>query len=308
MKKLIYLFLVLAVFSCKESSKQVDETVVSESVKSETQVIEKEVQTNLDEYISLLDSLNVYDISSIKILRNYVINKLYVSDELADSAYYLFMDFFYTSAKNLTDSLEIKYPNLIEKLYKHEEDSEVREFLGLLDDCGLDLVVAEGYFNLEIQPDFFYETFNHNSSPSLKTFFQLRDRELKNAFSKNAILLISFNDLANRINNWEKYLNDYPDTKFKNEANYFFKIYLETFLTGMNNSKLFDRESGILLPEIKQSYESYIINHADTKSGMIIQEYYEILKRNQFKYSDSINYILKKYNLSKMHGIQPHTR
>ncbi|OFX90084.1 MAG: hypothetical protein A2W99_17310 [Bacteroidetes bacterium GWF2_33_16] len=306
MKKLIYIFLVLAVLGCKESSKQVEETVVSESVKSEAQVIEKEVLTNLDEYITLIDSLNVYDISSIKVLKNYVINKIYVSDELADSAYYLFMEFFYTSAKNLRDSVEIKYPNLIEKLYKHEEDSEVREFLGLLDDCGLDLYTTDGYFNVEIQPDFFYETFKDNSSPSLKTFLQLRDRELKNAFSKNAILLISFNDLAHRIYNWERYLNDYPDTKLKNEANYFLKIYRETFLTGMDNTRLFDTESRILLHEVKQSYESYIKNHADTKSGMIIQEYYEILKRNQFKYSDSINYILKKYNLNLMHGIQPH--
>ncbi|MBU8892865.1 MAG: hypothetical protein KOO66_08795 [Bacteroidales bacterium] len=310
MKKLIYLFLVLAVFGCKESSKQVEETVVSKSVKSETenQVIEKEVQTNLDEYISLLDSLNVYDISSIKILKNYFINNLFVSNELADSAYYLFLEFFYTSQNNLTDSLEAKYPNLIEKLYRHEEDSEVREFLGLLDDCGLDLFSTEGYFYVDVQPDFFYETFKDNSSPSLKTFLQLRDRELKNAFSEDAMLLISFNDLADRIYNWEKYLNDYPDTKLNNEANYFLDIYLETLLTGMDNTRLFDRESRILMPEVKQSYESYIKNHADSKSGMIIQEYYQILKRNQFEYSDSIDYILKKYNLSKMHGIQPHVR
>ena len=128
MKKLIYLFLVLAVFGCKESSKQVEETVVSKSVKSETQVIEKEVQTNLDEYISLLDSLNVYDISSIKVLKNYVINKLCVSDELSDSAYNMFLEFFYTSANNLTDSLETKYPSLVEKFYRNETDLETREF------------------------------------------------------------------------------------------------------------------------------------------------------------------------------------
>ncbi|MFC2104689.1 hypothetical protein ACFLS4_04975 [Bacteroidota bacterium] len=308
MKKLIYLILVLAVFGCKESSKQAEETLVSESVKSETQVIEKELQTNLDEYISLIDNLNVYDISSIKVLKNYVINKLCVSGELADSAYHMFLEFFYTSANNLTDSLEIKYPDLTKKLYRHEEDSEVREFLGLLDDCGLDLFMTEGYFYVDVQPDFFYEIFKDNSSPSVKTFLQLRDRELKNTFSEDAMLLISFNELADRIYNWEKYLNDYPDTKLKNEANYFLKIYRETFLTGMDNTRLFDRESRILLPEVKQSYESYIENHADTKSGMIIQEYYEILKRNQFEYSDSIDYILKKYNLDLMHGIQPHTR
>ncbi|MCB2196476.1 MAG: hypothetical protein KQH79_11500 [Bacteroidetes bacterium] len=307
MKKLIYLFLILAVLGCKEKSKQAEETV---SVKSEieTQIIEKKVQTNLDEYISLIDSLNVYDISSIKVLKNYVINNLFETDELADSAYYLFLEFFYASANNLTDSLETKYPNLVKKLYVQEEDSEVREFLGLLDDCGLDLFSTEGYFYVDVQPEFFNETFKDNSSPSLKTFLKLRDNELKNAFSEDAMLLISFNELADRIYNWEKYLKDYPETKLKNEANYFFEIYLETFLTGMDNTRLFDSESRILLPEVKQSYESYIKNHADTKSGKIIQEYYEILKGNQFKYTGRIDDILKKYNLSKMHGIQPHTR
>lgn len=311
MKKLIYLFLVLAVLGCKEKSKQVEETVVSKSVKSETetQVIEKEVQTNLDEYVSLIDSLNVYDISSIKVLKDYINNKLCVSGELADSAYYLFFDFFNTSAKNLIDSLETKYPNLVEKLYRHEEDSEVREFLELLNDCGLDLFSTEENFYVNVQPDFFYETFKNNSSPSLKTFLELRNGDLKNGFSENAMLLISFNNLADRIYNWDKYLNNYPDTKLLNdEAKYFLKIYLETYLTGMDNTRLFDRESRILLPEIKLSYESYIKNHADTKSGMIIQEYYGILQRNQFEYSDSIDYILKKYNLNLMHGIKPYAR
>jgi len=307
MKKLIYLFLILAVLGCKEKSKQVEETV---SVKSETetQIIEKKVQTNLDEYIFLIDSLSVFDISSIKVLKNYVTNNIFESDELADSAYYLFLEFFYASANNLTDSLETKYPSLVKKLYVREEDSEVREFLGLLDECGLDLFSTEGYFYVDVQLDFFNESFKDNSSPSLKTFLQLRDSELKSAFSEDAMLLISFNELADRIYNWEKYLNDYPETKMKNEANYFFEIYLETFLTGMDNTRLFDSESRILLPEVKRSYESYINNHADTKSGKIIQEYYEILKRNQFEYSGSIDDILKKYNLNKMHGIQPHTR
>lgn len=307
MKKLIYLFLILAVLGCKEKSKQVEETV---SVKSETEnkVIEKEVQTNLDEYTSLLDSLDVYDISSIKVLKNYIINKLYVQDELADSAYNMFLEFLYTSANNLSDRLEIKYPDLSKKLYVQEEDAEVREFLELLDECGLDLFMTEGNFYVDVQPDFFYETFKNNSSPSLKTFLELRDRELKNTFSEDAMLLISFNDLADRIYNWNKYLHDYPDTKMKHEANYFYEIYLETYLTGMDNTSLFDRESRILLPEVKQSYESYINNYPDTKPGMIIKEYYEILKRNQFEHSDSIDYILKKYNLNKAHGIQSHIR
>lgn len=306
MKKLIYLFLVLTVFSCKNSSNNPDETVIE--TKEEVKVIPKEIQSNLDEYSSLIDSLNAFDISSIKVLKNYVINKLCVSDELSDSAYNMFLEFFYTSANNLTDSLETKYPSLVEKFYRNETDSETREFHALLNECGLGLFMTEGNFYVDVQPDFFYETFKNNTSPSLKTFLQLRDRELKNAFLEDAMLLISFNNLADRIYNWEKYLNDYPDTKLINEANYFLEIYLETYLTGMDNTKLFDRESRILVPEVKQSYESYIKNHADTKSGMIIQEYYEILKRNQFEYSDSIDYILKKYNLSKMHGIQPHSR
>ena len=233
-------------------------------------------------------------------------NTLCVSDELADSAYDMFLEFYYASANNLTDSLKTKYSSVVKKIYRNEVDSVTREFQRLLDDCGLSIFTTDGYyFYVDVQPDFFFETFKNNSSPSLKTFLQLRDWELKNAFSEDAMLLISFNDLADRIYNWDKYLNDYPDTKLNREANYFLKIYLETYLTGMENTRLFDRKSRILLPEVKQSYESYIQNYTDTKSGMIIQEYYEILKRNEFEYSDSIDYILKKYSLNLTRGIQP---
>ena len=308
MKKLIYLFLVLAVFSCKNSANKADETAEIKSTKTELNASPKEVQLNLDEYVSLMDSLSVSDISSIKVLKNYVINTLNVSDELSDSAYYMFLEFFYTSANHLNDRLETKYATVVRKIYMNKEDSETREFQKLLDECGLNLSTTRGYFYVDVQPDFFYETFKNNTSASISTFLQLRDRELKNTFAEDARLLISFNDLGERIYDWDQYLKDYPDTRMKIEADYFLETYLETFLTGMENTKLFDSKSRILIPEVKQSYESYLKNHGDTKSARIIQEYYEILKRNQFEYSDSIDYILRKYELNLMHGIQPLAR
>ena len=57
MKKLNYLFLVFAVFSCKKRSDKPDETVIE--TKEEVTVVPKERQSNLDEYSSLIDSLNV---------------------------------------------------------------------------------------------------------------------------------------------------------------------------------------------------------------------------------------------------------
>lgn len=314
MKKLIYLFLILCAFSCKENSNKSVETVKETSTKNEsetknqTQVIEKEFQTNLDEYVSLIDSLNVYDIESIQVLKEYVLNELKVPNELADSAYYLFLEFFYTSANNLTDSLETKYSNLIEKLYRQDEDSEVREFYRLLNSCGLDLFMTEGMFYVDVQSDFFYNTFKNNLSPSLKTYLQLRNSELKNAFSEDAMLLIPFDNLAERVYYWEKYLTDYPETKLINEANYYYKTYLQTLLTGLANTSLFDWESKILLQPVKEIYESYLKKYPETKSGMIVREYYDILERNKFEHSDSIDFILNKYNLISMHNIQPHTR
>lgn len=314
MKKLIYLFLVLAVFSCKNSTNKPEETAEVKSTKAEhktkedLQTIPKEVQLNLDEYTSLMDSLSVSDISSIQVLKNYIINTLNVSDELSDSAYYMFLEFFYASANNLNDSLETKYSTVVRKIYMNKEDSETIEFKRLLDECGLNLSTTRGYFYVDVQPDFFYETFKNNTSPSINTFLELRDRELKNTFAEDARLIISFNDLAERIYDWDQYLKNYPDTRMKIEADYFLETYLETYLTGMENTKLFDSKSRILIPEVKQSYESYLMNHGDTKSGMIVQEYYDILKRNHFEYSDSIDYILKKYDLNLMHGIQPLAR
>lgn len=307
MRNLIAIFLVLSVFSCKNQSDNNSKTETKNEI--ETQVVnETKSQETLDEYIALLNSLSVFDINSISIAKDYVKNKMNVSESLADSAYYIFLEFFYTTANNLTDSLETKYSSVINKLYENNEDSEVKEFYSLLNRNGLELFMTEGIFYADVKSDFFYNTFKNNLSPSLKEYLQLRNKELKEAFSEDAILLLSFDKLSERVYAWEKFIESYPNTKLIGEANYYYEVYLETLLTGLDNSRLFDWDSNIMLPEVKQTYEIYKASYPETKSGKIISEYYQILKRNDFHYSDSIDFILKKYNLSSMRGIQPHLR
>ncbi len=307
MKKLIVIFLVVSVFSCRNQNDNPKKNESKNKIKNQSAKKIKKQET-LDEYIALLDSLRAFDINSISIAKEYITNKMNVPESLADSAYYIFLEFFYTTTNRMTDSLETKYSSVINKLYNNNEDTEVQKFYSKLNQNGLALFMTEGTFYVDVQPDFFYNTFKHNLSPSLKDYLVLRNKELEEPFSEDAILLLSFNKLSERVYAWEKFIESYPNTKLTNEANYYYKVYLETLLTGLDNSRLFDWNTNILLPEVKKTYEEYKGSYPETRSGKIINEYYQILKHNDFYYSDSIGFILKKYKLSSMHMIQPHLR
>ena len=88
----------------------------------------------------------------------------------------------------------------------------------------------------------------------------------------------------------------------------YYETYLETLLTGMDNSRVFDFENERLTSEVKKLYESVIKSGPNTKSTEIIKGYYNLLAENDFKYSTKVNDYLKKNGLSSMLGVQPDSR
>ncbi|MCF8373627.1 MAG: hypothetical protein K9H64_18545 [Bacteroidales bacterium] len=121
-------------------------------------------------------------------------------------------------------------------------------------------------------------------------------------------MLISFDQLADRVVTWENYINKYPTAFNKGEAEYYYQTYLETLLTGMDNTRVFDLEDVYVRPDIRELYKQYIEKNPNRKSTEIIDNYYKFIEKHDFRYNDSIDLFLKNYNLSSMLGVQPHLR
>jgi hypothetical protein len=78
-------------------------------------------------------------------------------------------------------------------------------------------------------------------------------------------------------------------------------MYLQTYLTGLDNSEVF-AEDGILIHEVKESYERYIANHHGTDSARLLDEYFKVIKQNGYKKSPEVEKFLSRHKLHSMQG------
>lgn len=268
------------------------------------------VTADFNEFKIFAQRLDKYDFYTISTTADYLKEFLPKAEEAyQDSAYLHFLYIFYRVANNQTDSLYLKFPQTMEKLEQNESDSETAAFELFLKSFGIGLFMTEGTFYLDVKPDYFVSIFNGKVSKGLDAYLNLRAQELKEGFSEDAGLLVSFEQLYERVQKWETFINEYPNSIMIDDAKSYFETYLETLLTGMDNSRVFDdSENPKLLPEIKSLYEAIIGSNANRKSTEIIKGYYIILTQNDFRYSAELDSYLKEHGFSSMMGIQPHTR
>lgn len=261
-----------------------------------------------DSFKKYIANLDKSKISSIPFALDYIKTCILSNNTDQDKIFDEFNKFFYTIANNFSDSLESKFPKLIEQLNSTESTEECTIFEKNLKDSGLELCSTEGTYYVDVVYDFFYNNFKERVTPRLSEFLKIRMNEIKQGFSEDASLLISFEQLYQRVKIWEKYLLQYPDSSESRQAVYFYQTYLETLLTGIDNSKTFDYDNNTLLPQVKQLYEKIKSEDKESQVTKIITAYYSLLERHNFVENDSIDIFLKHYGLSSMLRIQPHTR
>jgi len=249
------------------------------------------------------------DIVSIPIMAN-IIEKsiLMMNNAEKDSTYIIFNYIFYTAVNAFNDSLELKYPDILEKIEKGINDQSTKEFKKCLDVCGLSLLNSEGSYYVDEKDDYYYDLFKGKVSTALNEYLKIRNKEIIQGYSEDADLLIGFDDLYERVVTWENFIIQYPDFFLLKDAEFNYTSYLSTLITGTDNSQTFDSETQHLFPGIKRLYER-IISHKDgKKSTKVISDYFELLKENDFKQPVNLDLFLKENNLISMVGVQPATR
>jgi hypothetical protein len=248
-------------------------------------------------------------ILSIPVTEN-LVNK-YLStfkDADRDSVYVLFDNVVYTAINDFNDSLELNYSTLLHRANRKIVDLEITKFKRCLDMCGLILLRTEGENYVDVNYDYYYKLFKGRVSPALTDYLKIRKKELRQGFSVDAELIISFHQLYKRVITWENFNTKYPDFFNKEDAQINYATYLSTLITGLDNSPLFDYDTGRLFPEIYNLYLKIISRHDSLKSTRVIKEYYKLLKASDFKMPDQLDQFLKENELFTMLGMQPENR
>jgi len=221
-----------------------------------------------------------------------------------DSACKEFMTFFFATISRHNDLIWENY-DLISKF--HDEDArqspEIKAYINALHRNGLDLYTFGRLYYIDQQPDYLYHNFSPHVSLAVREYLALRSDELAEGFSDSDSLLISFREVGERTIRWERYLEKYPKSVVADVANYYYRLYLSTFLTGLKLSPVFDGE-GDLRPELSTVYHDFASRYYETHSGMLVREFYKILLSADFRWSPQVRDFYVRRKIRNMHTAQ----
>lgn len=206
------------------------------------------------------------------------------------------------------DGASDKTLQLSENGKKNRHSKELDELYKKLRRNGMFVDVTEDTFFVDESPDFVFLNLGEHLTQPLKDYMRLRTYEKRVRFSEDASLRISFSEVGGRALTWEKFKARYPDFSKMKVIDGHIELYMRTLLTGMDNSWIFDWETGKLNEEPRKAYEHIIANYPDSHVGRIISGYYDIIKRNDFTRTDELNAYLGKVEIVPMEAIQPPLR
>jgi hypothetical protein len=187
-----------------------------------------------------------------------------------------------------TEANQAGFDETIMKLNKQEPFSspELNEFVQTVLENGYHFSTSEGGIYLEINYGRLKKQLEMVISDVMAKYLEI---EAHAHISKDAALTVTWDELADRIVELERFILKNPNFK-ENQVLYDrYKNFLRFYLKGMDNTNIADHNHpGQLAQEVKNSYERFLREYNNTEAYSIVDEYYYKLKANQYRLTDEI--------------------
>src|SRR5438552_10266681 len=222
----------------------------------------------------------------------------------ADSVFLSFRDRFLKMGEQITDRLDQATSIQATVL---EDTATSRQLTTLLAKDGFALAYTEGNAYADEDNAYWTRLFDGALTPAMQRYLRLRATEQSARFSEDAALQISWDELAGRAVTWEQFADSYPDFSWKDASRFWYDTYLSTYLTGMDNSRVFT-DSGTLEPQVRTSYEHLVAQYPRTRTAQLVAQCLTLLKLSSYRRSVALDSLLREHQVASMLGVQPPTR
>lgn len=166
-------------------------------------------------------------------------------------------------------------------------EAELQEYLPKI----FSVKFEEGMGYLELNYQYLLEIWGEYLSEEYREYFIMATEE----FIYDAAFMVPPDEVAAKIIAREAYCAKYQGSVYAREIKELYKTLLYFYLGGIDNSPVFDNETGILTDEAKRSFENTIRNYPGTETAAVTKQYYEALIKNNFKRSKLSDQIIEPY-------------
>ncbi|MDR9854989.1 hypothetical protein RJP21_15345 [Paenibacillus sp. VCA1] len=171
---------------------------------------------------------------------------------------------------------EIGYPMDVNNI---KGDDTLKQWLMDQMAGGLALGNTEGMFFWKVDYKAL-QKYNRYVSTDIRSYLALKALDAEKNYIEDGALAVSREELGDRMMKAEYYMIEHPEGLRFKEVLQAYKAYLDTYLTDYRYDAIDDR-TGKLLPDVKKSYRTFVGEHPESKTAIIVKKYLEAIERNK---------------------------
>jgi hypothetical protein len=243
--------------------------------------------TNPTDYQQALDTLDQGALHSLHVAELLLHNCL--ADSLTcDSIFLVYSDFLNSVAAGYLENNE----TISNQLSDSPASETVDQLKSILGSYGILLDSTENTWFLDISPVYLLQNFGSAISPAYREYLSIGCREQPERSSERGKTLIPADSLASGIIIWENFMTRYPRFILKEMVQDHYARYLGAFLSGTENSRVFDADSNLLKQSSREAFESFISENSGRKSAEVVKSYLDLLYQTDFSYNEKVDSFL----------------
>lgn len=185
------------------------------------------------------------------------------------------------------------------------EDEKLRELITRIIDGKYKIVSTEGYFYIVTDYKGF-DNYKKYVSDEISSFIEIKAIHLDTPPMIDGAVIIPWDEISNRLINLEEYLKKYPDGAKSEEITRLYGEYLVMYMSGGDNTPIYNIENKIIFDDILESYKKTIANNKESITGNTISKYLELIEENEYIIDETITSKIIDFNNEAIGDLEEH--
>ena len=165
----------------------------------------------------------------------------------------------------------------------------------------ISMTYARGYV-IEVAEGSFYPAVDYSSmrmymdkvTPAMADYIAYMALETEKPSNEDAGLLISFDEVYQRLMQADIYIKKYPDSPEIKKMQEYLDFYVISYVYGLNNTPVFDYQTNKMTDYARESYDALKLSDSDSQIQSSLKKYIKILKNNHYTLTAEVETARKK--------------
>lgn len=149
----------------------------------------------------------------------------------------------------------------------------IKKMAAELDKVGLEFrEMGEGLTEIHSLPGYYESVFKNKVTPDYGAYISQMAKDNKENYAVDGGLLISWEELGERLIIWENFINKYPKSSLIKKAKDNYHNYLLDYLLGMDSDRIYDSEEGKIYDDKREAYNMLIKKYPNSATAKKTKE------------------------------------